>query len=393
MSKKNTDVINLKKHRFSRFESIQWWNQDLLSNAKVLVVGAGALGNEVIKNCALLGIGNVVVVDMDRIEESNLSRSILFRIQDTNRFKSECAAESMESIYPDIHAIPIIGNVLCDIGVGFFHWADVVVGAVDNREARVYINKICASLGKPWIDGGIEVMNGIVRGFHPPKTACYECTMGETDWQQLDKRRSCSLIARMAVAQGGVATTPTIASIIGGIQVQEVVKFLHGIEPLAGKGYFFEGQYHTSYPITYGKKNDCYHHMEPDEIFQATHLSSESNLMSVWTFAESILGDCIALDFEHEIVSNVYCQNCDIYYPVFQPSETIQKSKLLCEKCNYECNPSFLHSISESNKELLDKNISEIGLPLFDILWARNAEKSIAIEITGDLPIVFKHKN
>src|SRR5438874_13606964 len=75
-------LLSLQEGRFARLEAIEWWNQSLLSGAKVLVIGAGALGNEVIKNLALLGVGHLVVADMDRVELSNLSRSVLFREED-----------------------------------------------------------------------------------------------------------------------------------------------------------------------------------------------------------------------------------------------------------------------------------------------------------------------
>ena len=65
--------------RYSRFRLIPWWDQDLLKASKILVVGAGALGNEIIKNLALLGIGHITVADMDSIENTNLSRSVLYR--------------------------------------------------------------------------------------------------------------------------------------------------------------------------------------------------------------------------------------------------------------------------------------------------------------------------
>ncbi len=71
--------------RYHRQSLIAWWDQDLVGNAKILVVGAGALGNEVLKSLALLGVGHVVVYDMDRIEESNLNRSVLFRTGDEGR--------------------------------------------------------------------------------------------------------------------------------------------------------------------------------------------------------------------------------------------------------------------------------------------------------------------
>src|SRR3977135_3033483 len=80
--------------RFHRFKLISWWDQDRLKNAKVLVIGAGALGNELLKNLSLLGIGNVVVADMDRIENSNLSRSVLYRAKDNGQLKATAAARA-----------------------------------------------------------------------------------------------------------------------------------------------------------------------------------------------------------------------------------------------------------------------------------------------------------
>ena len=77
MSQALPTALTLTEGRFARLEAIEWWDQSLLRNARILVVGAGALGNEIIKNLALLGVGNVIIVDMDRIELSNLSRSVL----------------------------------------------------------------------------------------------------------------------------------------------------------------------------------------------------------------------------------------------------------------------------------------------------------------------------
>ena len=82
------EILNLEinENRYSRLELIPWWNQELLHNSTVMVVGAGAIGNELIKNLALLGVGKIVIVDMDRIEQTNLTRSILYRMKDARRY-------------------------------------------------------------------------------------------------------------------------------------------------------------------------------------------------------------------------------------------------------------------------------------------------------------------
>ena len=64
--------------RYSRLKLIGWWEQEKIANAKILVVGAGALGNEVLKNLCLLGMGTIHIIDFDEVQESNLTRSVLF---------------------------------------------------------------------------------------------------------------------------------------------------------------------------------------------------------------------------------------------------------------------------------------------------------------------------
>src|SRR5439155_1409068 len=79
-------------NRVARFKLIGWWDQNRLAAARVLVIGAGALGNEIIKNLALLGVGHVLIADMDRVENSNLSRSVLYREHDNGALKATTAA-------------------------------------------------------------------------------------------------------------------------------------------------------------------------------------------------------------------------------------------------------------------------------------------------------------
>jgi tRNA A37 threonylcarbamoyladenosine dehydratase len=117
------DALAQDQDRFHRFSLIGWWDQNKLANAKALVVGAGALGNEIVKNLALLGFGHVLILDMDRVENSNLSRSVLYRAADNGSPKSEVAARSARDIYLGMTVHHLVGNVIHDVGMGVFRWA------------------------------------------------------------------------------------------------------------------------------------------------------------------------------------------------------------------------------------------------------------------------------
>src|SRR5580704_5510766 len=248
---------DLHEDRYSRLRLIPWWDQEKLAAARVLVIGAGALGNEILKNLALLGFRNVVIVDMDKIDESNLSRTILFRESDIGDFKVNAAASAYLSIAPDSLLQPIVANVTRECGLGLFASCDLILAGLDNREARLWISRSAWKVNRPWIDGAIEGINGVARVFLPGAAPCYECTLGEVDWALLQKRMSCNQLALEPTVEGKTPTTPTISSIIAGVQVQEAVKLIHGLPTLASKGYVFEGMNHSSYVVEYTQNADC----------------------------------------------------------------------------------------------------------------------------------------
>lgn len=374
--------ISLLEGRFARFEAVEWWDQKKLDRARVLVVGAGALGNEVLKNLALLGVGNVVVVDRDTVELSNLSRSVLFRESDTGQSKAVCAARAARSIYPAMRITPVAGDVLLDLGLGCFRWADVVVGALDNREARVFVNAACARTGRPWLDGGIEMLDGIVRGFAPPACACYECTMSERDWSLLNQRRSCGLLARRAVERGGTPTSPTTASVIGAIQAQEVVKLLHGLPALLGKGFVFEGRTHNSYTVAYPVNPDCGWHTPPEPVLPLADVDSQTPLRAVWARAAAELGGVDALELSREIVHRLTCPACGWTGEILKDALRLSDDQSACA-CGARCTPAFVHTVA-ADGALLDRSPARIGLPRRDIVWARRKDRWLGLEVAGD---------
>ena len=385
MTDASGETLSLTDDRFARLAAIEWWEQARLAQARILVVGAGALGNEVLKNLALVGAGNVVVVDMDRIELSNLSRSVLFRETDQGRYKAEAAVATVRALYPQVNAEAIVGNVMADVGLGWFRWAQVIIGALDNREARVFVNSACATVGRPWIDGGIEVLQGIVRGFATPDTACYECTMGKVDWELLNQRRSCSLLARRAAQSRGTPTTPTTASVVGALQAQEAIKLLHGLDPLLGRGVVFDGARNDWYAVSYPIAKDCGWHEGALRVVAEPELDSDDPLAAVLDRAARELGAVDALDFSRDVVDEVECPACGLRRGVHAPLDRVTEDQAICRGCGAECVPRLRHSATPGDA-VLQRSARETGLPAWDIVWARRGDNVVGIELSGDSP-------
>jgi molybdopterin/thiamine biosynthesis adenylyltransferase len=369
--------------RFSRFELISWWDQPRLRRARVLVIGAGALGNEIVKNCALLGIGHILVADMDRIEHSNLSRSVLFRESDAGRFKADVACQSARAIYPDIAAHPFIGNIVHDLGWGAYFWADVILGGLDNREARVAINQAAAFAGKPWIDGAIEVLQGVARVFDPASGACYECTMSAVDWKILESRRSCALLTRDEMQEGKVPTTPTTASIIAGIQVQEAVKQLHGLPTMAGQGLVFDGLSVEPYRVQYPRKADCMGHDRHQRLVSLGCGVADLTVGDLVARARKDLGPDAVVGLSRDIIVRLVCPSCGRSDERFARLGQVKESEAACSSCGQRRVPETLLTLGLD--ETLDRRtVGEIGVPRFDVVTARRGEESVSYLFDGD---------
>jgi molybdopterin/thiamine biosynthesis adenylyltransferase len=369
--------------RFERFRLIGWWDQSKLSAAKVLVVGAGALGNEIVKNLALLGVGNILVADMDRIENSNLSRSVLYRESDDGRFKADVAVESAISIYSEICAHAFNGNVVHDLGMGAFRWADVVIAGLDNREARLTINRHCHKVNRPWIDGAIEAIGGTARVFLPGDGPCYECTMSQTDWKLLQARRSCNLLSRSEMEAGKTPTTPTIASIIAAVQCQEAVKLLHGMPTIGGRGWVFEGITADSYLVDYQRKDDCLSHETLSQIHALDAGVDDLPIGDLLSEAHRLLPGS-QLELSRDVLESLYCPRCGQSEELFVSLGTVRAEKAMCPNC-----PGIRREVKTffqigTAREFLEKTLGQIGVPPLDIVIARSGADAIGFEMSAD---------
>jgi len=369
--------------RFSRFGLIEWWDQRRLTEARVVVVGAGALGNELVKNCALLGVGRLVIIDLDRIELSNLSRAVLFRPEDAGAPKAEVAAPAATGLFPSMRARALACDVVHAVGLGLFRWADVVLGGVDNREARLSVNRACYQVGTPWIDGAIEALSGIARVFVPPEGPCYECTMSAQDFRLLEQRRSCTLLNRELAEHGKVPTTPTTASVVAGIQCQEALKLLHGRAGLSGEGFVFDGVGHSSFRTAYPRNPDCLSHEPLDSVREMPVRAREVRLRDALGWAREALGEGARLEFARELLLSLDCPACGASERVLKSLTAVTEREAPCPRCQERRAPQLFHAVA-GNEDFLDLTLSQVGVPDWDIVKGRKGDRVVGFELAGD---------
>ena len=380
-----TDVLRpLADARFSRFELISWWDQRRLDSARVLVVGAGALGNEVVKNLALLGVGALAVVDLDRVEVSNLPRSPLFRPEDCGRPKAGVVASRARSLFPGIRVSALTANVLHGVGLGLFRWAQLVVGALDNREARLFVSRACGLLGRPFIDGGIDVLAGVARVFIPGDGACYECTLSDADWALLAQRRACSLLPRDPdAAERPVPTTPTTASVVAGVQCTEALKLLHGMPGLAGEGFVFDGRSYDCYRVGYPRDPGCGGHEPLSRVEPLGLRADQSTPAELLARARELLGDGVRLETFREMVSAVRCPSCGRLEERRVALDALGPADAACRGCGQPGTPELYHRL-DPDRLPQGITLSRLGIPPWDVLLARGGTETIGLELDSD---------
>lgn len=154
---------------------------DMVRNmVKVLVIGAGGLGCELLKDLAMMGFKNIHVIDMDTIDLSNLNRQFLFREIDVGRFKAEVAAEFINKRVPGTN-VTAHNMKIQDKCEDFYMQFHLIVCGLDSIVARRWINGFVMSLlperSIPIVDGGTEGFKGNARVIIPGSSACIECTL------------------------------------------------------------------------------------------------------------------------------------------------------------------------------------------------------------------------
>ena len=219
--------------RHDRTRLIPWVDMERVSSANVLVVGAGALGNEAVKDLALFGFRNVHILDMDSVVRSNLSRCVLFREgdQSSGKGKASLVAERARELDPEIHIKAIEGKVQ-SLGPEEMRRYDIILGCLDNVAARLHLNANSYHARVPYVDGGTAGFRGRVQAVVPPLTPCLQCGMNRSHFKVMERRFSCTG-QDTVYYQPKMAAEITTTSVIAAVQVREAVKVLSGRTAIA----------------------------------------------------------------------------------------------------------------------------------------------------------------
>ncbi|MHA2397279.1 MAG: HesA/MoeB/ThiF family protein [Promethearchaeota archaeon] len=237
--KADIEVLSLKSidtDKFDRQKRIKGWDQKKIVNAKVMVIGVGATGNEVVKNLVLAGVGTILIIDYDLIELSNLNRCVLFSTNAAmnKEYKVDVVKEAANILNPEVEIITI-KQELNAIDKKLYDKYDVVCSCLDNIEARVEANNYSYFHNTPFIDSGIDGYFGTVQAVYSkmPQTSCLQCGISNADLDLMWKKFSCTgqeISSENGETTEKIATLITTTSVIGGLQSQQVLKFILGVE-------------------------------------------------------------------------------------------------------------------------------------------------------------------
>ena len=244
--------------RLERSRRVGWIDMDAVIAARCLVIGAGALGNELVKDLILSGVRRITIVDMDHVVISNLNRCVFFRTEDAllGKEKAQVIAQRARDLNEAAEIEAIVGRVQ-NLQAERFKEHDVVFGCLDNVAARLHTNSHSYFHGVPYIDGATMGTSGKVQVVKPPSTPCLQCAMNRTHYKMLEKRFSCTG-NDVTFFEPKMAAEITTTSVVAAVQVREGLKILSGKEDECIKNvWYYDGLANRSEVLEVDLDPDC----------------------------------------------------------------------------------------------------------------------------------------
>lgn len=206
--------------------------QDAWCRARVLILGLGGLGGPAAAYLAAAGVSELVLVDDDRVELSNLQRQVIHSQEACGETKVASAAATLTAINPDVRITQVAERLQGDALQTWVEQVDLVLDCCDNFATRFAVNRACFASGTPLVSGAAIRFDGQISVYDPrqPDSPCYQCLYGRGGD---DEAMTCS--------ESGVF--PPLVGVIGSMQAMEALKLLAGVgEPLTGRLLLLDGK-------------------------------------------------------------------------------------------------------------------------------------------------------
>jgi molybdopterin/thiamine biosynthesis adenylyltransferase len=351
--------------RFERHGLVPGWDQSRLAGATAVVVGVGALGNEVARLLALAGIGGLILCDPDRVAASNLSRCGLFRESDVGRLKVEAAAEALVDLSPALEVRARPRPLVHGVGLAELRDASLVLSCLDSRSARLDLSGRCSLVRARWIDGGTHPWGGEVRPYLDPDGPCYGCSLTAAERAVVDEPWSC-LDARPAETVG--ASAP-ISALVGSWMALIAVRTLMPL-PLPAGTLLIDGSSGTTGIVRQVRDPECpLHH--PLGPARRVPVGGDSRIADLRAVLEA---DQVPLAWM-PVQERVECRRCG-----FAEERWGLPSVTPCPRCRAPLRPRTTLELDRAPGKL---PLRELGIPLREILAVRTPGGMAVIELTG----------
>lgn len=384
--------------RYARQRLIDWWRQDRLRRACVLVAGAGALGNEVLKNLALLGVGRLLLIDLDRIEYSNLSRTVLFTEADVGLPKVEAAARTLARLNPEVVVEPLAGDVFYDVGLGHYRRSQLAIGCLDSLAARSQVGLSCTLAGIPYLDGGMWSLGGEVRWFAAGDGPCFDCTLTAEDWRRADERRSCSGFRQPDEDEPEhLPTVATTAAVIGGLLAQEAAKWLCGYPVTMGRAIVYNGQALTLHRAELTRNSSCFSsHTAYSSVVALPAKAAELTPRQLLAIAQADwerqgsprpAGSCEdpwLLELGRDFLLALDCPGCGHRQEINRVRGRVLSSEQPCPRCGAVRRPDVIRNL-DANSLYADRPLASLGAPPAEVLAIHTPMGLQLYELSADL--------
>ena len=268
--------------RYDRQILIKNWNQEKIQNGRVVIIGMGALGTIAAASLAMAGVGELIIVDYDTIEVSNLNRQLLFHTEDIGKSKVEVAEKELIRINPNLK-VTALDMKIQDVPIKILESATVIVEGLDTFQDRRWVNSFIIEKNIPLVSGGMFGFLGNLQVVQPKVSPCLEC---QSLIPEEELQKACTPFGELRrqkrndqAESDNIPSVSSVSFVIGGLMTQETLKIILEIPPITDY-LFWDGTAGVFTSVELVRREDCFVCSEEFQLKAILVRSAKNQLLS-----------------------------------------------------------------------------------------------------------------